>query len=252
MLPAQPNQSVIRSLTVLQAVMGQTAPIGSRDLSRLLEMEHTRVSRLLGTLAYLGLVSKTDKGKYQPGPAIHALSAQALYSSKLLPATIPFLEDLRDERTTVALGVLWRESICFLLHARPWQKLAEGIGTHPLHPASESSLGLVLLAFSTQQGYANPEPPADKKVKEELERIRSRGFAAVRFPSKQVSLATKIGSPPIAAIGLSREGIGERQIDALGRQLVEIASKVTERLGEIASQAAGTQAPDPSSHTLLM
>ena len=73
--------------------------MGSRELARILGLEPTRVNRLLKTLEHIGLLSQTEKRKYRPGPGIHILAAQSLYSSGLLKAAIENLETFQaDEK----------------------------------------------------------------------------------------------------------------------------------------------------------
>ena len=78
-MTAQPNQSLGHGLEVLHALCGADGPIGSRELSRLLGMEHTRVNRLLGTMATLGATAA-------PGTGFTAMPAGA--STQVSSATI--------------------------------------------------------------------------------------------------------------------------------------------------------------------
>ena len=126
--PAQPNQSLAHGLSCLQMVVSAGEPIGSRELARALGLEHTRVSRLLGTLAMLGLTEKTADSKYQPGPAIHVLAAQSIQGSRLLTASLPQLKLLQHTGMDVALGVVWRKHVCYLFYGRSGLALEEGMG----------------------------------------------------------------------------------------------------------------------------
>ena len=105
--PAQPNKSLLNGIACFQVVAAEKMPLGSREIARRLGLGHTRVSRLLGTLASLGLVARTKNRKYIPGPGIHVLSAQSLHGSGLLSAAIPVLRRIHARRMIVALGVLW-------------------------------------------------------------------------------------------------------------------------------------------------
>src|SRR5258706_11898625 len=126
MLPAQPNQSLIDGLTVLQALAVSTEPVGGRALARELGLEATRVNRLLKTLAYLGMARQTPKRKYLPGPAMHVLSAQSLFGSGLIRRALPVLENLQQSGHVVALGVLWRGPVCY-----PLPLGTRGTSAHP-------------------------------------------------------------------------------------------------------------------------
>jgi DNA-binding IclR family transcriptional regulator len=211
-MPAQPNQSLIHGIRCLQAVVAAERPIGSREVARLLDEEHTRVSRLLSTLAEIGLLEQTPQRKYQPGPGLHVLAAQSLHASRLLTAALPHLKPLLNRGMTVALGVLWQRKICFLFHSKPGQPLEESIGRHQLHPAERSSPGLALLAHALPPPKRQPPRawldalPTDpiEHLDAALEGIRRDGYARLFFAERGIlSLGLPLGEPPVAALGLS-------------------------------------------------
>lgn len=211
-MPAQPNQSLIKGIACLQIVVAAGRPIGSREVSRLLGDDHTRTSRLLSTLAGIGLLEQTARRKYQPGPALHVLAAQGLRGSMLLTCALPHLKDLMNQGMTVALGVLWQRQVCFLFHSKPGQPLEQSIGRHELHPAERSSVGLALLAHSLPRPQRKPsralieaEPAVPvANLEAALEGVRQLGHARLRFPEKGIlSLGFPLGDPPIAALALS-------------------------------------------------
>jgi DNA-binding IclR family transcriptional regulator len=157
-MTAQPNQSLERGLSVLSALAGADGPVGSRDLARTLGEEHTRVSRLLGTLSALGLAEQDPDRRYRPGPGVHVLAAQCLRGSGLLSAALPTLRKLFDEKRRAALGVVWRGHVCYLFYARPGRSFEEGLAGHPLFPVRESSIGAVVVKGS--KWATAPDPRA--------------------------------------------------------------------------------------------
>ena len=193
-MTAQPNQSLGHGLEVLHALCGADGPLGSRELSRLLGMEHTRVNRLLGTMAALGLAERTADRRYRPGPAVHVLAASGLRSSGLLQAALPVIRDLHAEGFAVALGVLWRDQVCYLYHGRPNQPLERGLAGHELFPAAWSSIGTILMAQCDPQ----------------LAAVKEQGWAWVVPPPKPDqpnsppggSMAAPVGSPVVAALAI--------------------------------------------------
>lgn len=187
-MTAQPNQSLGHGLEVLHALCGAEGPIGSRELSRQLGMEHTRVNRLLGTMATLGLAERTVDRRYRPGPAVHVLAASGLRSSGLLQAALPTIRALHADGFSAALGVLWRDQVCYLYHGKPNQPLERGLAGHQLFPAVWSSIGTVLLA---------QHDPALAAVKE-------TGWAWVVPPNNPTggSLAVPLGNPVVAALAI--------------------------------------------------
>ena len=197
--PAQPNQGLIDGLAVLQAVTGAGAPVGGRDLARQLGIEPTRVHRLLKTLAGLGLTSQTPNRRYTVGPGVHVLAAQALYGSGLLRRAVPILQGLHDSGHTVALGVLWRQQVCYLYHGRSGLAPTDCIGTTGLYPAAQSGIGHVLLAEL-------PGDPAPE-LAGQLAAVRHRGWALVERTADPLSatLAVPVGQPAYAALAFAGE-----------------------------------------------
>lgn len=214
-MPAQPNQSLIHGIRCLQTVVAAERPIGSRDVARLLADEHTRVSRLLSTLAAIGLLEQTAQRKYQPGPGLHVLAAQSLHASMLLTVALPHLKALLGQGMTVALAVLWESQVCFLFHSKPGQPLEQSIGRHQFHPAERSSAGLALLAHARRRPRRKPSAaliasePTDpvQHLDAALEGARQLGYARLRFVEKGIlSVGLPLfgtGPAPLAALALS-------------------------------------------------
>jgi len=231
-LPAQPNQSLIHGLACLQTVVGGAAAMGSREVARILGLEHTKVNRLLGTLCHLGLVERTASRKYRPGPGIHLLSAQSLRGSGLLAAALPLLEPLGREELIVSLGVLWDQHVCYLVRALPGQSPAAAIGAHAPHPAHLSILGLALLAgmpdteIRRRLGRAPLSLAAEdlSRLLRECAATRQQGHAERRDARQRTyALAVPIGQVPVAAVGVT--GIRRRRdIPRLVKALQGIAS----------------------------
>ncbi len=230
---AQPNQSLMRGVSCLQAVFSAEGPVGSREVARLLGEEHTRVCRLLGTLAQVGVVEKTNSRKYRPGPAVHVLAAQSMRSSGLLSAAMRHLPPLLSEKLIVALGVLWNRHVCYLLYVRPGQRLEEGLADHQLYPAELSSIGLALLA---QRGWnevrgavAGGGIPRDSRkqawLRGYLARTRRRGYALLHDEPGQFTLAVPVGNPPVAALAFAGP-VGRHPVASLVRKLKDAAARI--------------------------
>lgn len=221
MLPAQPNQSLIDGLACLQGIATAGKSTGVRELARELGLETTRVSRLLGTLAHLGLVEKDADRKYRTGPGMHVLSAQSLKGSRLLEKAWPALRELASDDLTVALGVLWREQVCYLYHGKPGSPFEEGVFHFDLFPAVKSTIGLVLLAHRSG--------PAPKGMAAELRQIRQQGFCRLDRGGDERSLAVPVGNPAVAAIAFAGSFF-ERSTPALLKRLQTAALAIEEKL----------------------
>ncbi|HEY3332566.1 MAG TPA: helix-turn-helix domain-containing protein [Capsulimonadaceae bacterium] len=212
MLPSQPNQALIDGLAVLQELAVSDGPTGSREMGRKLNLEPTRVNRLLRTLAHLGMASQTADRKYVPGPAMHVLSAQSLFGSGLIKTAIGPLQDLERLGLVVALGVLWRDQVCYLYHAAPGMSASVAVGRVGLFPASQSGIGHALLARMSSDDvralYGDNLVPGYETVDALIARLdidRERGWSHVAQADTDhtSSLGVAVGDPAFTAIALS-------------------------------------------------
>jgi DNA-binding IclR family transcriptional regulator len=203
-------------------------------MARLLELESTRVNRLLKTLAHLGLAQQTTDRQYVPGPAMHVLAAQAMFGSGLIRRAIEPLESLRELGLSVAMGVLWRDQVVYLYHGGQNVKPAQAIGRTGLFSATRSSIGMVLLARQPaaeiramyRLGEIPNFPEGVKSLQQELSRIRAAGFAITKPYDDQpiTSMAVAIAHEP-AAVALSGS-IDRRRIENLKSALTDVATRI--------------------------
>lgn len=216
---AQPNKSIIDGIATLQVLATSDEPIGCRELARRLGLNATRVNRLLKTLAYLGLAHQLANRKYTAGSGMHVLAAQSIYASGLLRSAIEPLEDLQRFNRVVAFGVLWRDSVTFLYHAQPRMGSAEAIGRIGLFPATQSGVGMALLAACSEEYvreiYHNREIPGYSRdldaLLNDLGIMRSQGYARVKVVPTETdyvgrphhTIAVTIGNPATSAIAIS-------------------------------------------------
>jgi DNA-binding IclR family transcriptional regulator len=230
--PAQINQSLVNGLACLQELVLAEGPVGVRELGRRLGMDPTRVSRLLGTLGWLGLAVQDESRKYHPGPAVHVLSALSLHGSRLLTGALPVLRELAAEtKLTVALGVLWRSHVCYLYHGRAQTPLEQALGARGPFPARQSSIGRVLLAHLPpgeleQLCAEEPElvpPEGPQALADLLSGVRTRGFA--RGGIQGESLAVAVGLPPIAALAVAGTIEPDQEV-GLAERLREAALRI--------------------------
>lgn len=244
---AQINQSILDGISVLQALAGSDMPVGGKDLAERLNMDSTRVNRLLKTLASIGMTQQTKGRKYIPGPGIHVLSAQSLYASGLLRSAMPTLEQLGKLDLTVAMGVLWFDTVSFIYHAKPGMRATEAIGRMGVRSATTSGIGMVMLANSPRDAvidaYQNKViegfPDGLESLLSELEEINQRGYALFQSHELQAgndnayySLAMTIGSPANSAIALQGK-IKPEDVDNLVCVLKDARAKIESTLGEM-------------------
>ena len=212
-LNAQPNRSLIDGITTLQALATSPEPVGCRELARRLGADPTKVNRLLKTLAYLGIARQTADRKYTAGPGMHVLAAQSLFASGLIRRALPALEALRRFGHTVALGVLWEDSVSYLFHAPPGIEASRGLGRIGLLPATTSGIGIVLLSELEDEDaralYANRDipmfPEGIDQLLAKLAEVRQLGYARIHVADDRDHhvVAVSTGDPAHAGVALS-------------------------------------------------
>jgi DNA-binding IclR family transcriptional regulator len=230
-LPAQPNQSLVDGLAVLQALASAGQPVGSRAMARQLGIEPTRANRLLKTLAALGVVRQAEDRRYEPGPGMHVLAAQAMFGSGLVQRAMGPMASLRQPRLAVALGVLWRMEVAYLIHAAPNQAIATGIGRVGLFPAERSAIGVALLARRPEREVRALLEAAGREVdasglNRRLRHARRHGYAAVEQDDDVLSLAVVLPGQSDAAIAVSGQGVIHEIVDQVDR-LKSVARQIT-------------------------
>ena len=234
----QLNQSLIDGIATLQELALTNEPIGSRELARRLNMDTTRVNRLLRTLEFMGIARRNQKRKYLAGPGMHVLAAQSLFASGLLRSAIDPLKELRKFGYMVAMGVIWRDHVSYLVHALPGMDFSEGIGRIGLYPASSGGVGLALLASQTDQNVIDiyqhhtdiPNCPGGlDELLDKLDFIRKQGYANLATEEKNSTVAVSVGTPAICAIGLSG-WIPESAVVELHKELRAVAEVIESHL----------------------
>ncbi len=247
-LPAQPNNSLITGIECLQHLVGAGGAIGSREVARRMGLTHTRVNRILGTLAFMGLLERDAERRYRPGPALHALAAQSMMASRLLPAALPILVDLRRDGYTVALGTLWAGQVCFLFHERPGQSIADAILRHELWPADHSAIGVAMLAAGAGTPPAMRKPPVSAQLTllpgQDIGRTvadaRQRGYAMLRFDDDVLSIGVTVGQPPVAGLAISGRHIGEKFAPEIAARLHAAATEIDRQMHELPDADRGS------------
>ena len=235
-LNAQPNKSLIDGIATLQALATSPDPVGGRELARRLNLDPVKVNRLLKTLAYLGIARQTADRKYTAGPGMHVLAAQSLFASGLIRNALPVLEGLRRFGHTVALGVLWKDSVSYLFHAPPGIEASQGLGRIGLLPATTSGIGIALLSeyddaevCQLYQGREIPQfPQGIDHLLAKLKEVRKRGFARVHVADSRDHhvIAVSTGDPAHAGVAMSG-----RIPDAATMPLIEALRAAADEIG---------------------
>jgi DNA-binding IclR family transcriptional regulator len=164
-MTAQPNRSLADGIALL-GLLCSTGQLGTRDAALMLGWETTRANRLLGTLRDLGLAEQNASRRYLPGPGVHVLAAQCLQGSRLLSVSLPILRGSDRAGLGVAIGVLWRGQVCYLLHAGRTESLDAGLTEFAPYQADDSSIGLAMEAHLQADRYANSAAARAKAQKD--------------------------------------------------------------------------------------
>lgn len=209
-LPSQPILGLIDGMEVLQLLASSGREMSGAEISKSLKIEKTKVSRILKTLAYLGFAKVSTNRKYELGPAIHVLSAQILYGSNLIKNALKYLIELTDLNVVVAMGVLWKDKVAYTYHWSPGIEPIEGLGRVELFPATQSSIGIILLAEKSDEEIASiinveePIPGFENREAffESIDKARKLKYGYAVYEG-QHSIAIKVGEPGKAAVALA-------------------------------------------------
>jgi len=207
-------------------VTGAARPVTCTEMAERLGVERTKAGRLLGTLAYLGMLERLPDLSYIPGPGIHVLSAMSLRGSGLLRYALPHIQRMKEKWDMDArLGVLWRDQVSFLYHSVGDREVADSIAGARPWPAAKSTIGKVLLA---QKGddeiraiLAAGEYDEDMA---EIGHIRKCGYVMY-----EESLTMAIGMP--ATAGLAFKGkIAKAKVGQLIEEVRSVVQSIAEKI----------------------
>lgn len=231
-MSSQPNQSLIDGIRCFQELTTSDRPLGNKELAEKLDINMVRVNRLLRTLKSIGMAEQNSQKKYMPGPAVHLLAAQSFHSSALFRAATNVAINTSYDDRTLAIGVLWNDTVVFMYHATAEQNPAQGLGGYHVYHVSQSSIGKVLLAeFSDEEineRIEHWEPEQKAEILDEVDAVRRDGYIC---HYDDVGTINNIGS--VFSVGGAKAGIAFTDIhispDVLGsyvEQLKELISEI--------------------------
>lgn len=185
-----PATSLVKALRVLQALAERAAGRGVTDLARELGLPKSAVHRLLVTFHRQGFVQQLADRRYTLGPALVRLGLRAADLFTPRRVARPYLEALAQETgETVFLGILAPDHVVIVdtVESADVVRISPPLGAGL--PLWQTALGKLLLAFSPEarreQSFESAQPaatrplsePARDDMRQELARIRRRGFA---------------------------------------------------------------------------
>lgn len=247
-------QSVARSLRLLEEIAA-SAETGLIELTRRTGLSPSTTHRLLATLIECGyVVQGPSSNRYRLGHRVAALSGSIDDRlARLRAAASPSMTMLRDEYDeTTNLSVLDRFNLVYVdqLGSSRAVRMFTRIGSHV--PAYATGSGKAMLAFSPdsllQEVYAlapyeqfapNTITTADR-LREELDRIRARGYALDReeYDEGVVCVAAPIFNHGGILGALSISGPASRMyrtdLTLAGEKVAEYALQISRELGHSA------------------
>ena len=245
-------EAVEKALQILEAV-GAAKRIGVLKLSQEVELPYSTVHRLLSTLAKRGYIQQeSDRRKYALGPKVLELGTAFLDTVELRQVALPRMLSLSQQtRETVNL-VIWngRSAVCAEKIDSPESVTVQQTQIGRLEPLHSSGLGKAIIAFlpaaqldEVLNGvnlvrYTRNTLVSVKALKNDLEKIRQRGFA---IDDQEGVLGVRCVASPIwnyreevlgalSLVGPSIRMSKKRVLD-LGRMVREEATKISQQLG---------------------
>lgn len=253
--------SVVRALSLLDAMAAQGRPIGIADLSKRVRLHVSTVHRLLATLISRGYVRQDpETGKYGLGLRTFVLGQAYLEQADLRRVVHPALERLvQTTGETANLVVMDREEAVYLDKAESTQSLRFFSRIGHRAPVHCTAVGKVLLAWL---------PPAEREetlarltlapltrntiteadaLRRELDRVAAQGYAVDREECEDgasclaVPLRDHTGRV-VAALGISAPTV--RLTEANRERLIPVLLEEARTLQqELGYQGAAAVAP---------
>ena len=151
MASIKPNQSVINSFKILEAISNSSSYIGVSQLSKETSLPKTTVFRLLETLHYLGLIKQNDNQEYTLGRAFLKYIDRVKNQEDLVSVSTPFLKEFASTvGETINLGILYNNEVIYLKSIRG-ERFTFRVQLLPVAPLYNSSLGKIFLStFSNE------------------------------------------------------------------------------------------------------
>jgi DNA-binding IclR family transcriptional regulator len=250
--PAYPIKVLDKSLSVLDVLFQNNAPMSIMEISKKLGIYPSTIHRILDTLKYRGYVEQnSDNQKYLLGLKLVELGMARYHQINLVKEASPFLKELVAEcNETVHLGVLDHEEVLYIAKRDSAQTIGMVSRVGRRAPLYSTGLGKILLAYVTEkerkrtiahikiQRFTKNTITDKKELKKELEQVRKQGFAfdkeenekevyCIAVPIKnyrgKVIAALSVSSPTYR-INAQRKKFLEKSILGIGR-------KISKRLG---------------------
>jgi len=189
--PAYHVRVIDRALSVLEVLADKGQPLSLVRLSKSLDLPKSTTMRLLMVLEGHRFVQKSaESGLYRLGLKLFELGSKAVAQFDLTERARPYLERLvSGTGETAYLSVLDGGEALVLERVESSRAVRVPTSVGWRHPAHSTAVGKVLLAFTQEskltavlgkgrlQRYTRKTITSISRLREELQRVRERGFA---------------------------------------------------------------------------
>lgn len=246
-------ESLARGLAVLSLFSEERPILSLTDVSQLLDLNKTTTLRILSTLESLGYVTRDPQTKlYRPALAVFRLGFVVLGNLEVRRVAAPYLAQLAESvQETINLVVLDNTEVIYIdrVQSKHMVNSYRPIGSRL--PAYCTSTGKAILAYlPTHQldqilnatrwtRYTENTILTPLALKEDLQRVRARGFAASDgelIPELRAVAAPiyQSNGQVIASVNISvptHRSTMEMLMNELGPMVMNVARQISETLG---------------------
>ncbi len=248
---AAPLSSIIKALKVLETFSRNEPERGVTEISEILKIHKSSISRIIGTLAFGGYLEKNPlTGRYRLGFKLVDLGNRVLGHYDLRDHAIPFMVDLAKRTNEIIhLSILDKGEIIYLEKRGEGQILTVATKIGGRSPAHACGMGKVLLSglppeelakflASASLSKLTPKTISEvPKLQRELDRIRKFGFA---IDDEESFLGIRCVAAPIrgsqgrieAALSITapKQRMGQERMEELKKEVIETARAISKRV----------------------
>lgn len=244
-------QSVTRAFQILESLKERPS-MGVTQLSKELGLHKSTVYHLLATLVSLGYIEQDEKrGKYSMSLKVFELGSVVVNRMELKKEALPFIKELSQmTQETVNLVTLAGHEVIYIEKIESQDAIRINTQVGRKVGLYCSAVGKVILAYLPEERRETilsqiefePITPhtilSQDELLKELKEIRERGYG---LDNEEIFVGIKCIAAPIfdqsrevsAAISLTGplHRINEKKEERLGALVMEVASKISRRLG---------------------
>ena len=214
--------SVVRAAKILEAFSLETPTLSNAELSKILRINKSAITRLMHSLVKAGLVSRDETtGRYSLTHKLFRIGSVYVNNSSLHTIGRPLLEKLSSRfNENAQIGILDRAEVMYLEQVKCSQHIGLMSTSGSRLPSYCTGAGKVLLAYLTDDEFEEVCATADlkrytpltivepDKLREQMQKIRQAGYAIAKseFQPDVISFAAPVfgeNGKVIAAISLA-------------------------------------------------